>query len=158
MAAESAPRKLMSVLARPMPYGGPNGNESGWTMTYVSSRRTEVLTFTVTPTKTTIIRMRWAPLNLAPERVLVDSSKAIRGLPAAIEDKGTASEEEKSGNDYFLGFKFDQPGGPEIYDNGGGSRAVAFLRNPKSKCADMAVIDSSGTASARMTLYTCSVH
>lgn len=89
--------------------GGLNdfGN-SGWTFTYASSSRNEVLAFSVTPAKTTILRLRWEPLALQPARVLTDSGAAVKALVAAIKDKTFQGEEEKSGKDYFLGFPFTQ--------------------------------------------------
>jgi hypothetical protein len=87
----------------------PGGSGDGWALTYVSSSRSEVLTFAITPAKTTILRMHWQPLDLAPERVTTDSGAAIQKLISAIQDKNFAGDEEKSGKDYFLGFGFVQP-------------------------------------------------
>lgn len=95
------------MLVRPA--YGPFNDGNGWRLVYTSSDRSEILNFTVTAEKTTIIRMRWAPLDLAPERVTVDSSDAVRKLVAAISDKGFKGEEEKSMKDYFMGYPFEQP-------------------------------------------------
>ncbi|MDB5100681.1 MAG: hypothetical protein JWM80_5102 [Cyanobacteria bacterium RYN_339] len=89
-------------------YGG-YGDPTGWSLTYASTRRTEVLSFTVTPAKTTVVRMRWEPLNLDPARVSADSTSAVKKIIAAVKDKGFKGAEETSGKDYFLGFPFDQP-------------------------------------------------
>lgn len=89
------------------PFGYYDGN--GWQYIYASDSRSEVLNFTVTPSGTTIIRMRWAPLNLSPDLVTVDATSAIQKLKAAVSDKTFKSVEEQSGNDYFLGFPFTQP-------------------------------------------------
>lgn len=93
------------------PYPGPYGpEESGWRLTYTSSGRNEVLNFVVTAEKTTVIRLRYAPLDLQPETITVDSHQALSKLIAAIEDANFKSEEEKTGQDYFMGFSFgDQP-------------------------------------------------
>ncbi len=91
------------------PAYGPYNDGNGWRLVYTSSDRHEILNFTVTAEKTTIIRMRWAPLDLAPERVTVDSSDAVKKLVAAISDKGYKGEEEKSMKDYFMGYPFEQP-------------------------------------------------
>ena len=99
------------MIARPG-YGGgygPFGDGNGWRMVYTSTERSEILSFTVTAEKTTVIRMRWAPLDLAPERVTVDSSDAVKKLIAAISDKGYKGEEEKTMKDYFMGYPFEQP-------------------------------------------------
>jgi hypothetical protein len=95
-------------MAIGMPYGG-YGDPSGWNLTYASTKRLEVLSFTVTGSKTTVIRMRWEPLNLDPARVLTDSATAVKKVIAAIKDKGFKGEEETTGKDCFLGFPFDQP-------------------------------------------------
>lgn len=101
---------LVSNPQPPQPDANPlNGSPDGWSLTYASSSRMEVLIFAVTPSKTTILRLHWEPLSLAAERVTTDSSTAIQKLIAAIQDKSFKSEEEKSGNDYFLGFPFTQP-------------------------------------------------
>jgi hypothetical protein len=99
----------MSMMPLPGPgYGGYDPN-AAWRLVYASSERREVLQFTVKADKTTIIRMRWSPLDLEPARVLTDSATAVRAVIKAVIDKGFKSEEEKSGLDYFLGFKFEQP-------------------------------------------------
>lgn len=95
------------MLVRPA--YGPYQDGNGWRLVYTSSDRREILNFTVTAEKTVIIRMRWAPLDLAPERVTVDSSDAVKKLIAAISDKGYKGEEEKSMKDYFMGYPFEQP-------------------------------------------------
>ncbi|MNS44794.1 hypothetical protein D3C72_772450 [compost metagenome] len=98
--------------------GGYYGEAPGWRLNYLSPSRHEALNFFVTAQKTLIIRMRWAPLSLAPENVSVDTSTAIKKLIGAIEDKGFRGEEEKSGLDYFLGTAFEQPktpGGDDQY-------------------------------------------
>lgn len=87
-----------------MPYWG---EESAWRFTYISVSRNEVLNFTVSAAKTTIVRMKYAPLDLSPERVTVDSGAALAALIKAIEDKSAKSEEEASGKDYFMGLAFD---------------------------------------------------
>ena len=87
----------------------PFDNGSGWRMVYTSTTRSEILSFTVTAEKTTIIRMRWAPLDLAPERVLVDSSAAVKKLVDAVSSRDFKGEEEKSMKDYFMGYPFEQP-------------------------------------------------
>jgi hypothetical protein len=97
--------------------GGYYGEQAGWRLTYLSPTRNEMLSFFVTPQKTLIVRMRWAPLTLSPESVTVDSASAIKKLIAAIEDKSARGEEEKSGLDYFLGTPFDQPKTPNGDDN-----------------------------------------
>lgn len=98
--------------------GGYYGEAPGWRLNYLSPSRNEALNFFVTAQKTLIIRMRWAPLSLAPENISVDTSTAIKRLIGAIEDKGFRGEEEKSGLDYFLGTAFEQPktpGGDDQY-------------------------------------------
>lgn len=91
------------------PAYGPWGDGNGWRMVYTSTERKEILSFTVTAEKTVIIRMRWAALDLAPERVTVDSGDAVKKLIAAISDKGFKGEEEKTMKDYFMGYPFEQP-------------------------------------------------
>ncbi|MFN3432200.1 MAG: hypothetical protein ACK46X_19905, partial [Candidatus Sericytochromatia bacterium] len=98
--------------------GGYYGEAAGWRLSYLSPSRNEQLSFYVTAQKTLIIRMRWAPLSLAPENVSVDTASAVKKLIGAIEDKSFRGEEEKSGLDYFLGTAFDQPktpGGDDQY-------------------------------------------
>lgn len=97
--------------------GGYYGEQAGWRMTYLSPTRNEMLSFFVTPQKTLIVRMRWAPLSLNPENVTVDSASAIKKLIAAIEDKSARAEEEKTGLDYFLGTTFEQPQTPNGDNN-----------------------------------------
>ncbi|HEY9721924.1 MAG TPA: hypothetical protein V6D47_07905, partial [Oscillatoriaceae cyanobacterium] len=92
-----------------LPNGGYNSN--GWQFVYASDSRSEVLDFTVTPSQTTVIRMRWAPLNLSPDLVTVDATSAIQKLKAAVADKTFKSVEEQSGKDYFLGFPYTQDNG-----------------------------------------------
>jgi hypothetical protein len=98
-------------IMAPMPGygGGPFDGGNAWRLVYTSTDRSEILSFTVTAAKTTIIRMRWAPLDLQPERVTVDSASAVKKLIEAISDKGFKGEEEKSMKDYFMGYPFEQP-------------------------------------------------
>lgn len=91
------------------PLDGFYGDRSGWRLVFRSNARGEVLIFTVTAAKSLVIRLRWAPLNLDPARVAVDSGAAIRSLVAAVGDRAAKSEEEKTGLDYFLGVKFSVP-------------------------------------------------
>jgi len=81
----------------------------GWRFVYLSTARSEMLQFVVTAEKTTIVRLRWAPLDLQPERIKVDASTAVTSVTKAVMDKGFASEEEKTKLDYFLGHAFEQP-------------------------------------------------
>jgi hypothetical protein len=80
---------------------------SGWRLTYYSTGRNELLNFFVAADKTVIIRLKWAPLDLAPSTVTVDSNAAIQDLTNAIQTKGFQSVEEKTGLDYFLGTAFN---------------------------------------------------
>lgn len=105
--AQSARKPGLDVYS-----GGYYGEQAGWRMTYLSPTRNELLNFFVTPQKTLIVRMRWAPLSLSPESVTVDSASAIKKLIAAIEDKTARAEEERTGLDYFLGTPFEQPQTP----------------------------------------------
>lgn len=100
----------MSMMPMPGPgYPGSYDGSGAWRLVYASSERREVLQFTVKADKTSIIRMRWAPLDLAPERVLTDSASAVRSVVKAVTDKTFQGDEEKTGKDYFLGFAFQQP-------------------------------------------------
>lgn len=91
------------------PAYGPWGDANGWRLTYTSTANNEILIFTVTAEKTVVIRMAWKPLDLAPERVTVDSGDAVKKLITAISDKGFKGEEEKTMKDYFMGYPFEQP-------------------------------------------------
>ncbi|MEB3195951.1 MAG: hypothetical protein VKP62_02000 [Candidatus Sericytochromatia bacterium] len=82
---------------------------AGWRLVYLSSARSEMLQFIVTPEKTTLVRLRWAPLELAPERVKVDAGEAIARVIKAVSDRSFAGEEERTRQDYFLGHAFEQP-------------------------------------------------
>jgi hypothetical protein len=105
------------AVSRIAPIGrSPLEPGDGWRLVYLSSARNEMLQFVVSPEKTTIVRLRWAPLDLQPERIKVDASAAIARLTQAITDKGFASEEEKSKVDYFLDHTFEQPKTGQ-YDN-----------------------------------------
>ncbi|MEB3327910.1 MAG: hypothetical protein VKQ33_01615 [Candidatus Sericytochromatia bacterium] len=98
------------AVSRIAPIGrSPLEAGEGWRLVYLSSARNEMLQFVVSAEKTTLVRLRWAPLDLQPERIQVDASAAITSLTKAITDKAFASEEEKSGLDYFLGHAFEQP-------------------------------------------------
>jgi hypothetical protein len=88
------------------PYYSP-GVDSGWRLTYFSSTRAETLNFIVSANKTVIIRMRWAPLDLAAVPIAVNNDVAIKSLITAIKTPGFQSEEQKSGMDYFLGVAFN---------------------------------------------------
>ncbi len=90
--------------------GGPVVEPGGmWSLIYNSTRRNEVLQFHVRRSKTTVIRMRFAPVQLVAERVQVDSAEAVKRLTKAITDKAFQSIEEKSRKDYFTGQSFEQP-------------------------------------------------
>lgn len=82
------------------------GQESTWQLTFLSTSRNEMLNFMVTPAKTTIVRTRWAPLDLRAVTVSVDADVAIRALTTAITTKDFQGEEEKTGQDYFMGQPF----------------------------------------------------
>ncbi|HEY9765376.1 MAG TPA: hypothetical protein V6C82_03390 [Chroococcales cyanobacterium] len=88
---------------------GEGGFNPSWRLSYISAERQEEIDFVVGASKTLVIRLHWAPLNLSPETVAVDSATALKTLKAAIMDKEAKSEEEKSGLDYFLGTAFVKP-------------------------------------------------
>jgi hypothetical protein len=89
--------------------GSPFNAGEGWRFVYLSSSRNEMLQFVVMPDKTSILRLRWAPLDLDPARVKVGSQAAISALIKAISDKSFRGEEETSQKDYFFGHAFTQP-------------------------------------------------
>ncbi|HBN09057.1 MAG TPA: hypothetical protein DD435_10555 [Cyanobacteria bacterium UBA8530] len=89
---------------------GEGGFNPSWRLSYISAERQEEIDFVVGASKTLVIRLHWAPLNLSPETVAVDSATALKTLKAAIVDQEAKSEEEKSGIDYFLGTAFVKPG------------------------------------------------
>lgn len=82
------------------------GYTPGWTLSYFSAARKELLTFAIGPTKTTVVRERWAALDLAAVPIAVDNDAALTALVAAIKTPGAQGEEERSGQDYFLGVPF----------------------------------------------------
>ncbi|MFN3428492.1 MAG: hypothetical protein ACK46X_00920 [Candidatus Sericytochromatia bacterium] len=122
----------MALVASPSPmpappgYGYYGGYDTGWRLSYVSPSRQEALNFHVAADKTLVIRMRWAPLNLAATPIMVDADEAVKKLSTAIEDPAFRGEEEKTGTDYFFGTAFQPvptvpPGGYQervetIYD------------------------------------------
>lgn len=113
------------------PLDGFYGDRSGWRLVYRSSARGEVLIFTVTSAKTLVIRLRWAPLNLDPARVAVDSGAAIQSVAQAVASRSAQSEEEKTGLDYFLGVKYQQP---DIgYRDENNRTEVVFAVSPKTR-------------------------
>ncbi|MNS07153.1 hypothetical protein D3C72_385890 [compost metagenome] len=87
-------------------YGYYGGYDAGWRLSYASPTRQEALNFHVMADKTLVIRMRWAPLNLAATPIGVDADEAVKKLTAAIEDATFKAEEEKTGTDYFFGTAF----------------------------------------------------
>jgi hypothetical protein len=87
-----------------------NGPQAGWRLSYASTARSEVLHFFVRPDQTLVVRLRWAPIDLAPDAIAVDAAAALKKLVAAIADANTRSEEEKNGLDYFLGTPFEAAG------------------------------------------------
>jgi hypothetical protein len=100
------PSPTPSSMATPPGYGYYGGYDTGWRLSYVSPSRQEALNFHVAADKTLVIRMRWAPLNLAATPIAVDADEAVKKLTAAIEDQAFRSEEEKTGTDYFFGTAF----------------------------------------------------
>jgi hypothetical protein len=87
----------------------PDAYNGAWRLVYVSSSRKEVLQLLVRAESTLVLRQRWEPLHLAPERIRVGAKAAIERLSAAIRDPNAKSEEERTGKDYFMGFGFNPP-------------------------------------------------
>lgn len=86
--------------------GSPRVDASGaggWRLTYQSPDGNEQLKFAVTPEKTLITKTRWAEVPVPVEAARLSEREAIARLSAAIGDRAFKSEEERTGQDYFLG-------------------------------------------------------
>lgn len=87
--------------------------QHAWHAAYASIGNREVLEFTITPTETKVIRMKWSPVSIDVAGLQVDPKAAVEKANAAITDSAFKSKEEMLGRDYFFG-------------EGGGDVAVAM--------------------------------
>ncbi|MBM3271469.1 MAG: hypothetical protein FJZ01_27855 [Candidatus Sericytochromatia bacterium] len=76
--------------------------EFGWRIAYTAPSLHEALYFLVAADKTTVVRLRWAPVVIDPKQVAWDARAAVDRVKAAVADPGFKSEEERLGKEGFF--------------------------------------------------------
>ena len=123
---------LPTPAAGASPYPGGPGT---WSLSYYAASRSELLTFVITPEKTTVVRERWAPLDLAAYPAKVDNDAATLALLHAVRTRGFQGEEEQTGLDHFLGIPFGSG-----YGYGGGVVVVPPVPAPDARPTTLASV------------------